>query len=278
MLLNAAIGLVLLSAALLTARAAEVGVVLVVDRVGAVAMAGTAAPRAIATLAALPLGTRIRLEPGARITLLFVSTGDEYTVAGPGEALIDAAGVSTSDGATAQRRAAGTTRPIQLRSDAIAMGGVVMRSAGLRARHPAGLLTAPPTRIAWESLAVNARYRVELRDAAGTLLFSQSAQGTSLPFPDSVALQADERYTWSVALEGAAAPAPSAGASFSLAPEAVRAESRQFAPPGTAAFSDRVVYGLWLEQIGATGEARQLWQRLLEERPDDDALSARARR
>jgi hypothetical protein len=49
-------------------------------------------------------------------------------------------------------------------------------------------------------------------------------------------------------------------------------------PDAGAAFSDRVVYGLWLEQAGALGEARQVWQALAEQRPDDDALVARARR
>jgi hypothetical protein len=125
---------------------------------------------------------------------------------------------------------------------------------------------------------VNARYRVELRDAAGAVLFTQSAQGLSLPFPDGIELHAEERYTWTVALDGGAVPAPGASASFNLAPESLRDEARRLTPEASAAFADRLVYGLWLEQVGALGEARQLWRQLAELRPDDDALAARARR
>jgi hypothetical protein len=274
-----ALEVVLVVAPMFAAHAEDAAVVLVVDRVGEVAVAGTDAPRPVTTLAVLPVGTRMRLEPASRITLLYVASGDEYIVAGAGEARVDAIGVSTTNGASAQRRpASSNAKPVQLRSDAIAMGGVVMRSGGLRTRHPAGVLTAPPGRMTWESPAVNSRYRVELYNAGGTVLFSQTAQGLSLPFPDSVALHADERYTWSVSLDGGAAPAPVASASFTLASGELRDKARHLSPDAGAAFSDRLVYGLWLEQVGALGEARQLWQQLAEERPYDEALLARARR
>lgn len=281
LLLNAALALQFLGLASPAdaAAAADAGVVLVVDRVGDVTLwPGTETSRPIATLAALPVDARVRLAPGARLTVLYVSTGEQFAIAGPGEAAIGAAGVTGSAGASAERRVANAAPPTRLRSDAIAMGGVVMRGAGLRARYPAGLLTAPPTRFVWDSLAVDARYRVELRDSAGTVLHAQAVQGLSLPFPEALGLHADERYTWSVAPDLAATPARIASAHFELAPETLRAEARQAAPAAGAAFADRLVYGLWLEQVGALGEARQVWQALAEERPDDPALAARAKR
>jgi hypothetical protein len=258
--------------------AQDLGVVLVVDHVGQVTLATPGAPRSIATLAVLPAGARVQLERASTLTLLHVASGDEYTLSGPGAAQIETSGVTASDGATSQRRAASSTKPMKLRSDALAMGGVVMRSGGLRARYPAGVLMAPPVCIAWESLASNARFKVELRDSAGTTLFTQPAQGLSLAFPAGVPLKADEKYTWTVMLDNAAAPASAASATFSLAPQDLRDEAQRLTPDASAAFSDRLVYGLWLEQVGALGEARQVWQALAEQRPDDDALVARARR
>jgi hypothetical protein len=264
------------------AFAQDAGVVLVVDHVGQVSLAGPGAPRSIATLAMLPAGARVQLERASTLTLLHVASGDEYTLSGPGNVQVDASGVTASDGATSQRRAASSSKPMKLRGDALAMGGVVMRSGGLRARYPAGVLMAAPTRIAWETLSSNARFKVELRDSAGTVLFTQAAQGSSMAFPAGVPLKSDERYTWTVMLENAsmpaAAPASASSANFNLAPQDLRDEAQRLTPDTGAAFSDRLVYGLWLEQAGALGEARQVWQALAEQRPDDDALVARARR
>lgn len=262
---------------MLAARAEDAGGVLVVDRAGQVAITGTDAPRAISTLSVLPLGTQMRLQPAAHITLLYIASGDEYTVTGGGAARIDAVGVSTTDGASAQRRLASDAKMVKLRSDAIAMGGVVMRNTRLRARYPVGVLTASPKNMSWESLAADARYSVELRDASGAVLFSRTVQGLSMAFPDGVDLRGEGRYTWTVSLDGAVA-VPVASASFTFAPQALRDEARDLSPDSGAPFADRLVYGLWLEQVGALGEARQLWQSLVEERPDDEALAARARR
>jgi hypothetical protein len=257
------------------------GAAMVVDRTGQVLQAtasGGAQP--VATLAALPMGSRLQLDADARLTLLYTASGDEYTVAGPGAAQMDAAGVSVTGGATVQRRPAGAAKPLQLRADALTMGGVVVRSGGLRTRSPAGLLTAAPSRLAWSSLASQATYRIELRDAAGALVFERSAQGLAMTFPPDVRLKPDEHYTWTVArdADSEAARAAAASASFQLAPEDVREQARQRTPGPDAAFADRVVYALWLEQIGAQGEARERWQALSEQRPGDEALLARALR
>lgn len=262
----------------LPVAAQSTGVALVVDRVGTVSLGDAGATRPVATLAILPAGTRLQLDPASSLTLLFVASGDEYTVSGPGGAQVDASGISTTQGAVARRRAPGATKPVQLRGEALAMGGVVMRSGGLRARQPAGVLTAPPERFAWEAFARNDRYVVELRDAAGAVVYEGRAQGLALPFPSTIALKPQERYTWTVTVVGDSALALTSGGSFILASDDVRDEAKRVRPTDGAAFSDRLVYALWLEQVGATGEARQMWQSLADQRPDDDALTARARR
>ncbi|MDM0113904.1 hypothetical protein QTI66_17235 [Variovorax sp. J22R133] len=252
---------------------------LVVDRIGEVSSAAPNLPQPVATLATLPVGSRIQLARGASLTVLYMPSGDEYTVTGPGDALVDSGGVSVSGGASVKRRALTAAPAPQLRSDSIAMGGFVARSGGLRARAPDGVLTAPPARLAWESLMTRAKYRVEIRDATGTLLFEQLTTGLTLAFPPDLQLRPDESYTWTVArqaVEGATPPA--ARAIFSLASPAVRDDARRRAPDASSSFADRLVYALWLEEIGALGEARDLWQALYEQRPDEQALLVRARR
>jgi len=251
--------------------------VLVVDRIGEVS-SSSPAPQPVATLGTLPVGSRVQLSRGASLTLLYLGSGDEYTVTGPGDALLGAGGVSATGEAVVKRRVPAAGPSLQLRSDSVVMGGFVARSGGLRARAPEGVLTVPPARLVWESLAPRARYRVEIRDHAGVVLYAQSAAGLSLAFPD-LPLQPEQDYSWSVALESAdGATGRAATATFNLAPPGLRDDARRRAPVAGASFADQLLYALWLDDIGAQGEARLLWEALAQQRPGEQALLARARR
>ena len=251
--------------------------VLVVDRVGEVS-SSLPASQPVATLGTLAVGSRVQLARGASLTLLYLGSGDEYTVTGPGDALVDAGGVAASGEAVATRRAPSPGRTLQLRSDSVVMAGLVARSGGLRIRAPEGVLTVPPARLVWESLASRARYRVEIRDEAGAVLYEQSGNGLSMAFPD-LPLRTEQFYTWSVAPETAeGATRRTASATFSFAPPGLREDARRRAPVAGATFADQLLYALWLDDIGAQGEARQLWQALAQQRPGEQALLMRARR
>jgi hypothetical protein len=252
--------------------------VIVVDRHGPVALVSPDALLPLATLATLAFGSGLQLDPASSVTLLYIATGDEYTVTGPGTARIDPAGVSSGGGASVQRRPPDSAKPVQLRVDALAMGGMVMRGGGVRARSPAGLVVASPSQLSWDSLASQANYRVVLHDASGTPLFEQVAQGLKLAFPKEVQLKPDEQYTWTVTRETEAGAVPGTSASFRLASQALREQAAKLQPDDSTIFADRLIYALWLEQIGATGEARDMWQSLADQRPGDDALIKRAHR
>ena len=252
--------------------------VIVVDRNGQVSRVSPGETRPVATLATLAIGSGLQLDPAASVTLLYVATGDEYTVTGPGTARIEAAGVSSGGGASVQRRPPDSARPVQLRVDALAMGGMVMRGGGLRARSPSGWVVRLPSQLTWDSLATQASYRVVLHDAAGTPLFEQVAEGLKLAFPKDLQLKPDERYTWTVTRETDAGAVPGTSASFALASQELRDQAARLEPDDSSTFADRLVYALWLEQVGAIGEARDMWRSLADQRPGDDALIQRAHR
>ncbi len=218
-------------------------VALVVDRTGSVTTIKQGAPTSIQVLAALPVGTRIQLQGAATVTLLYLQSGDEYTLSGPGESELRAAS-PVFDAAKMRKRASAVGQPVQLRADKVIAAGVVMRSGGPRPLHPAGQVIARPTRLAWSSLLGDARFRVELRDAGGALLMQQQTTGLSLALPADLALLAGKRYEWSVAVaENDAATA--ATSSFEMADAELRSTAIRMKPAETASFPDRVVYGLW---------------------------------
>ena len=270
----AAIGSLLLAA--LPSIAAAQNVALVVDRTGSVSTLRQGAPTAVPLLAALPAGTRLQLQGDASMTLLYLQTGDQYTLVGPGECELRA-GAPAFDAARMQRHAAATATPVRLRVDNVALGGVVMRSGGPRLLYPAGQLTTRPSLLAWSSLLSEARYKVELRDADGMLLMQEQTRGLSLVFPADIALEPGKKYIWTLALAEDEQAVP-VRATFDVGSDELQAQALLARPPDGATFSARMVYALWLEQANATGEARQLWEALARERPDEAALSARARR
>jgi len=261
---------------LLPFAAAAQGVALVIDRTGAVSTANHGVVAAVPVLAALPAGARVQLQANSSVTLLYLQTGDEYTLTGPGECELKVGGPSF-DATKMQRRAAEIGAPVRLRVDNLALGGVVMRSGNPRPLYPVGQVMVRPAQLAWSSLLSEARFRVELRDASGALLMQEQIDGLSLLFPPDIPLEAGQRYAWTVSLADNDL-ATAAISSFEMASVEVQTRALRLKPVDTASFAERVVYALWLEQAGAVGEARQFWEALARERPDEAAMLARSRR
>jgi hypothetical protein len=261
---------------LLPCVAAAQAVALVIDRTGAVLTTKQGVVTAVPVLAALPTGTRVQLQANSSVTLLYLRTGDEYTLTGPGECELKVGGPSF-DATKMQRRATEIGAPVRLRVDNITLGGVVMRSGNPRPLYPVGQVMVRPAQLAWSSLLSEARFLVDLRDASGALLMHEQTAGLSLLFPPDIPLEAGQRYAWAVSLADDD-EATATISSFEMASVEVQARALRLKPLDTAPFAERVVYALWLEQAGAVGEARQFWETLAKERPDEAAMLARSRR
>ena len=146
-------------------------------------------------------------------------------------------GVSTTQGAVARRRAPGATKPVQLRGDDAGDGrrGDAQRAHATCCARAArrACSHAPPRAIRMGGVrSRNDRYVVELRDAAGAVVFEGRAQGLALPFPVDARAQAAERYAWTVTVVGdSALGAPSRAGSFVLAADDVATRPSACARP-----------------------------------------------
>ena len=272
----AAAGLAALAAAIVPCPAMAQSVALVIDRTGVVSSARPGGTSAVAVLADLPVGARLQLQANSTLTLLYVRSGDEYTLTGPGECELKVEGPSF-EASRMRRRATEIAVPVKIRVDNVTLGGVVMRSATPRPIFPIGLLTTRPDRLAWESLLSEARFRVDLHEVSGPSLLQDPVGGLSLPLPPDLALEPGKRYEWTVSLADSDNATPTL-ARFEMASAEMQAQALRLKPPETASFAQRVVYAIWLEQVGAVGEARQFWATLAKERPDEAAMLARSRR
>jgi hypothetical protein len=253
-------------------------VALVTDLRGEARIAGGAK---VAFLGELQPAARLVLGPGAKLTLIYVGSGTEFTLAGPGEFVIDAAEVKASNGpAPARRTVVARPDPVAVsRLAESATASVRMRSAAApkapstrpEMLYPRGTQIAvlQPT-LAWNADIPAGGFTVIVTGADGKPAWRGTAKGTTVKVGTKLA--PGSRYTWSL-LQGDTSLGE---ATFETLPaesirraEAARAASRTF--------SDRILHALVLQEIGATQEARLAWAELARERPELAELAVLAR-
>jgi hypothetical protein len=95
--------------------------------------------------------------------------------------------------------------------------------------------------------------------------------GASHRFP--VKLQPDTEYSWAVSVAGQEIGA----ARFRTLPAATIQSAEKRRPSDKAEFSDRLLYALLLQEIGAVQEAQEAWAKLAQERTDLPELASLAK-
>jgi hypothetical protein len=100
---------------------------------------------------------------------------------------------------------------------------------------------------------------------------AKTVKGGSYKLPAK--LRPESEYAWTAVAVGNEV---GAGKFRTLSPEALsRVDKRR--PSDRAEFSDRLMFALLLQEMGATEEARDAWAKLSQERADLPELSALAR-
>lgn len=264
----------LLLAIAFVARAAD-PIAFVSDFKGEVAMNGGGRPPFLAEL--LP-GTKLALGAGATVAVMFVVTGEEYSLKGPGEFVVTKEGVKATKG-TAPASRMPAVRPsvaTVVETSKTATASLRMRSApGHRAARPGAvypvntkIATLQPT-LRWSGDA-GATYAVVVTAVSGKEVYRGSSRGNSLRLP--VKLVADQGYTWACS----AGDAIVAEARFeTLSADAIAGAEKSRA--GAKSFPDRVLLALSLQDLGAAQDAKDVWAQLAAERPDIPELAGLAR-
>jgi len=258
------------------AAAAE-GVAVITDLVGKVSNPSAAAHRLLTILSDIDAGTRLQLDSGARLVVLYTSSGDEYAFSGPALIQFNASAPSAVSGANPQKQAnrAGAVTGIRIKP-ATTQAVFVMRSARAAARIKLLTLTGTRTletspQFRWRG-EPGAKYRFELSDDTGKSLFEAQVEGNALKLPPAIELAEGVGYSWTLASLLDGGRRYSSSGDFSLARAGLRERAEAMRPPDAAAVSERVAYAAWLEQMELRDEARRYWRTLAAERPQDTRL------
>jgi hypothetical protein len=237
----------------------------------------------LAILAEVPHGALLKLDDGARLVLVYLQSGQEYTLKGPAEAYVRDDQLVPLSGAEPQRHdlAPGDGAPIQIKPLRIAQAALVMRSASPSARikliSPLGTRTleARPE-FRWQALEQGAAYEFTLADSAGGQILKTAVNDTVYRLPEAAALKPGATYSWQVEGRLPGGRRYSSWGDIQVVSEDDRQRVEALRPSPDAPFSQRVVFAAWLEQQHLRDEARKYWAQLAAERGGEPALRALA--
>lgn len=249
------------------------GIAFLTNLKGEVALDG-AKPQVLGEIAR---GQKLTLGRDANASVMYIASGKEFVLRGPGEYLVKDGEVTASSGA------APTARSTEWRATSKVLGQVAQtQAASVRMRSIApgkaranllfptqgNVATLQPT-FRW---AGDGQSEVTLSVVGDEKpVHTGRTHGNSYRIPGK--LKPDTEYVWVLSSGGTEL---GAGKFRTLPLEAIqRAEKRK--PSDRAEFSDRLMYALLLQEFGAVQEAQELWSKLSQERTDLPELAGLAR-
>ena len=267
-----------------TVEAQSSGIAFVTDVKGDAAMDTSKAT----LMAEVKKGARINCARECAVGVMYLLSGKEYVIKGPGDFVVGDAEVTAKIGppptlretkwkvssqVVAQAASQTSSASIRMRS----LGGSKVESAA--ATPPVERLLYPrDTKVAtlqpafrWASANAKGPFEFELK-ASGSAkpVYKSKATSMTLNLPGNVKLSPDVEYSW-----GVKAGATDVGmTSFKTLPMHAIEITQQRKPDDKAGFSDWLLYALTLKEVGADQDAVEVWTKLAKDRPDLPELTA----
>jgi len=265
--------------AFLSGAAAAQGVAFVTNLRGEVAVEGNARPLVLSELAR---GAKITVGNDAAVSVMYTATGREFTLKGPGKYEIGDKEVATVSGAPAaarntEWRADGkvVTQVAKTSSASVRMRSLAKPKAdtGPKLLFPTqgGVATLQPT-FRWTQADAKAPSEITVL-IPGQEKPLHAGKATAGTYRLPTKLKPDTEYAWVVASAGQEI---GTGKFRTLSADTMKGVEKR-RPAEKADFSDHVLFAMYLQEVGATQEAQDLWARLAKERTDLPELSALAR-
>lgn len=248
----------------------------------AVKTSGSSSPAKL--LGAIPLGARIDLPEGAKLSMIYVAKGDEYRLSGPGSYQVDASSLQTISGNAPAKQASigGALSGKRIRSEntvqaTLTMRGVKKIRRSLEPLTPSGSITlADPLQLHWVEPTEGLAYQIQLIDSQNKALVSKEVTGNTFTLPQEIPLVSGGYYVWNLSTTIPDGSLVTSSAQFRVASNETREQASKLKPGKNGTVSERVAYGLWLEGENLEREARLVWEELAADYPDEPNIRDRA--
>ncbi|BCB26526.1 hypothetical protein SKTS_14120 [Sulfurimicrobium lacus] len=254
---------------------------MVIDLQGKVTLESGGGAGGIGILSTLSAGATLTLGPQARVVMVYLKSGDEYELAGPGRYQVGVVEPEAISGAKPIKHktalasyGAGRINPMGKVQAGLVMRGGTIKS--LRLLEPSGSLVSSerPT-FRWEAVPGAKSYHFELDNDTGATMAEGTVNEPVFSLPAGVVLAEKMPYSWGVetSVDGRQY---AKWHQFSVLDKGERERLEKLKPGDNATFGERVLYAAMLEEMGLREDARPLWKTLAMERPDDTRLQALA--
>ncbi|MBT8113925.1 MAG: hypothetical protein KJP04_00995, partial [Arenicella sp.] len=237
--------------------------------------------RSVNVLDNLEAGTSISIGEASNMTLVYLDSGVEYKMEGPTSFV---AGTTAPEAVQGEQAQARTLKLLEETGLKPAEGNLNQAAIVFRNVHTFGgkvellgpmdtkLMTSAPL-FKWEPLGEGTRYLFELKSSRDRLLYTYESSATELRVPAEIKLGNGRKYRWTVSAKLGNEPY-SGTASFQMGSQREIEKLVAYRPALDAPFSEKIVYALVLRQQGFNHAAKQNWDRLVRERPDDPAMNS----
>jgi len=250
---------------------AAAGIAFVTDIKGEVSVDGTPRPMLMSELAK---GQKVVVGKDSLLAVMFIQSGKEYLLKGPADYTIGERDIASGIGMppVARETAWRANNQVLVKVAQTSSASIRMRSIAPPKPEPKAKLEFP-TRGAVTQLQPTLRWTLPEGTAQADVTIAVAGKedkpfarakvgGTSHRFPAK--LQPDTEYAWSVAVAGQEIGT----ARFRTLPAAALQDAQKRRPAEKAEFSDRLMYALLLQEMGAVQEAQEAWAKLAQERSD----------
>jgi hypothetical protein len=270
----------LLAALLVAAPAfAGEGIAFITNLMGDIAVDGNPRP---ALLSELSRGQKIAVGRESRASVMYISNGKEYLLKGPADYVVKDTEIAGSTGVPPMTRETAwrTSDRVLVQVAQTSAASVRMRSIALPKPDTEPKLLFP-TVGSVATLQPTFRWRAADPKTSGDFVLLVAghdkpvhlAKASGGAYRVPAKLLPDTDYSWTVTVSGQEL---GSGRFHTLSHDAL-AQVEKRKPSDRAEFSDRLLFTLMLQEMGATQEAREAWARLAQERADLPELAAFAK-
>ena len=262
---------------------AQTGIAFITDVKGEAALdAGKAS-----LMSEIKKGARINCARECAVGVMYLLSGKEYVLKGPGDFLVGDSEVTAKIGPppTVRETKWKVSSQVVAQAAVTSSASIRMRSLGTakpEAPLPAERLIYPrDTKVAtlqptfrWASASAKGPFDFELRNSGnGKPVYKAKASTTNINLPGNVKLQPDVEYSWMVK----AGTTDVGMTQFKTLPTHAIDLAKKRKPDDKAVFSDWLLYALTLKEVGANQDAGDVWEKLAKDRPDLPELAALAK-
>jgi len=252
-------------------------VAMITDKQGKISIEGND----LAVFSEIDEGSLLEISKGAKLTLVYLESGQEFFLKGPLSVKVGKISPSSNNEVIKSSNILISAEKVVDSTAKYSPAAIVMRS-GNKKENPLKIIQPQKTKIlhkwpqlSWKNIDKGYNYRVEILSATGDSLYVSETKSNSLQVPKQINLPENALLTWEIeATRGMSTYYNSAD--FMIADKKT-ADAIKKAQPAGDKFSQLAFYARTLEKKGFKAEARKYWLKLDKKRPGSAAIQAKLR-